>query len=182
MFIISVNVLFLSNSQQRLYLIHLRTGVYHKCQCPLFKQFTTIPLPLYLNLRVFIISVNVLFLSNSQRKSDSTFNHQGVYHKCQCPLFKQFTTKASLGRKVLRVFIISVNVLFLSNSQLKTNSSIFSTGVYHKCQCPLFKQFTTQSTGGTCSAWVFIISVNVLFLCNSQRLPDVPARSSGCLS
>ena len=41
------------------------------------------------------------------------------------------------------VFIISVNVLFLSNSQLEVNISAKEYGVYHKCQCPLFKQFTT---------------------------------------
>ena len=42
----------------------------------------------------------------------------GVYHKCQCPLFKQFTTMFHTLRSVDKVFIISVNVLFLSNSQL----------------------------------------------------------------
>ena len=44
----------------------------------------------------------------------------GVYHKCQCPLFKQFTTRVVLHLMLLRVFIISVNVLFLSNSQQET--------------------------------------------------------------
>ena len=41
------------------------------------------------------------------------------------------------------MFIISVNVLFLSNSQLLFTPILVCRGVYHKCQCPLFKQFTT---------------------------------------
>ena len=41
----------------------------------------------------------------------------GAYHKCQCPLFKQFTTLLRAGNENDRVLIISVNVLFLSNSQ-----------------------------------------------------------------
>ena len=66
---------------------------------------------------VFIISVNVLFLSNSQPLYLQPCNPGGVYHKCQCPLFKQFTTKHKHNPHNPRVFIISVNVLFLSNSQ-----------------------------------------------------------------
>ena len=42
--------------------------------------------------KVFIVSVNVLFLSNSQLNYVVKFNFKGVYRKCQCPLFKQFTT------------------------------------------------------------------------------------------
>ena len=41
----------------------------------------------------------------------------GAYHKCQCPLFKQFTTVKMHQIGVSKVLIISVNVLFLSNSQ-----------------------------------------------------------------
>ena len=66
---------------------------------------------------VFIISVNVLFLSNSQLCKCCTIKGDGVYHKCQCPLFKQFTTLVELYSRGGVVFIISVNVLFLSNSQ-----------------------------------------------------------------
>ena len=66
---------------------------------------------------VFIVSVNVLFLSNSQRGVQRFFDWHGVYRKCQCPLFKQFTTEPERVRKAEPVFIVSVNVLFLSNSQ-----------------------------------------------------------------
>jgi len=41
---------------------------------------------------VFIINVNVLFLSNSQQWKKAKNGVQGVYHQCQCSLFKQFTT------------------------------------------------------------------------------------------
>ena len=36
------------------------------------------------------------------------------------------------------VFIVSVNVLFLSNSQLTFAIGGSLPGVYRKCQCPLF--------------------------------------------
>ena len=45
-------------------------------------------------------------------------NNLGAYHKCQCPLFKQFTTAGLVAVVCVGVLIISVNVLFLSNSQL----------------------------------------------------------------
>ena len=55
-------------------------------------------------------------------------------------------------------------------------------GVYRKCQCPLFKQFTTDMLGMDYMLRVFIVSVNVLFLSNSQHyLVDV-TRYMGCLS
>ena len=92
-------------------------GVYRKCQCPLFKQFTTAQMPKMLLNAVFIVSVNVLFLSNSQLIVPSKFEVKGVYRKCQCPLFKQFTTVKELPHQSHAVFIVSVNVLFLSNSQ-----------------------------------------------------------------
>ena len=44
---------------------------------------------------VFIINVNVLFLSNSQRICADGWPIGGVYHQCQCSLFKQFTTYMS---------------------------------------------------------------------------------------
>ena len=69
----------------------------------------------------------------------------GVYRKCQCPLFKQFTTRDALALVKAEVFIVSVNVLFLSNSQPNINIERLQDGVYRKCQCPLFKQFTTRS-------------------------------------
>ena len=142
-FIISVNVLFLSNSQRYQILMASMFGVYHKCQCPLFKQFTTKRRDVSNMDKVFIISVNVLFLSNSQ--------HQ--HHHTSTPR---------------QVFIISVNVLFLSNSQHCTVIALPASGVYHKCQCPLFKQFTTAGQQNFHRVTVFIISVNVLFLSNSQ--------------
>jgi len=43
---------------------------------------------------------------------------QGVYRMCQCPLFKQFTTVFYYSSPRVAVFIVCVNVLFLSNSQL----------------------------------------------------------------
>ena len=43
----------------------------------------------------------------------------GVYRMCQCPLFKQFTTMEAAKAQELAVFIVCVNVLFLSNSQRK---------------------------------------------------------------
>jgi len=66
---------------------------------------------------VFIINVNVLFLSNSQLTVTSCYRFS--------------------------VFIINVNVLFLSNSQLYASTYGTNFGVYHQCQCSLFKQFTT---------------------------------------
>ena len=131
---------------------------------------------------VFIISVNVLFLSNSQRRSRLPSLCLGVYHKCQCPLFKQFTTPENRQNIFIMVFIISVNVLFLSNSQRVRDVFCFCCGVYHKCQCPLFKQFTTSMHSGGGCRWVFIISVNVLFLSNSQRSSSMSLSEAWCLS
>ena len=91
-FIVSVNVLFLSNSQLT----------------PIVYESITL---------VFIVSVNVLFLSNSQPNQTPFLLRKGVYRKCQCPLFKQFTTRGQRRHPFPRVFIVSVNVLFLSNSQ-----------------------------------------------------------------
>ena len=93
----------------------------------------------------------------------------GVYHQCQCSLFKQFTTKLIRLHRHRVVFIINVNVLFLSNSQLFQQFYVALEGVYHQCQCSLFKQFTTLSVASSRDALVFIINVNVLFLSNSQR-------------
>ena len=80
------------------------------------------------------------------------------------------------------VFIISVNVLFLSNSQPDTDADFAPLGVYHKCQCPLFKQFTTEEMLYALSGAVFIISVNVLFLSNSQQPVPSGSHPIGCLS
>ena len=131
---------------------------------------------------VFIISVNVLFLSNSQQKGNALSPCSGVYHKCQCPLFKQFTTSVPASEHNRMVFIISVNVLFLSNSQLIGGGYCSGFGVYHKCQCPLFKQFTTIDNNKLICHLVFIISVNVLFLSNSQRPSTASSTSRWCLS
>ena len=90
---------------------------------------------------MFIINVNVLFLSNSQLRRNGTFGVVGVYHQCQCSLFKQFTTPYCCQPPATRVFIINVNVLFLSNSQQWLQSLSNDDGVYHQCQCSLFKQF-----------------------------------------
>ncbi|MBQ6096406.1 MAG: hypothetical protein IJK99_01550, partial [Bacteroidales bacterium] len=68
-------------------------------------------------LMVFIINVNVLFLSNSQQYLVVRLRNCGVYHQCQCTLFKQFTTVFGVETEHTRVFIINANVLFLSNSQ-----------------------------------------------------------------
>ena len=92
---------------------------------------------------MFIVSVNVLFLSNSQPS----------------------VIMAAVG---VVVFIVSVNVLFLSNSHHLFAGLFFFLGVYSKCQCPLFKQFTTFAAGLGLAEAVFIVSVNVLFLSNSQ--------------
>ena len=80
------------------------------------------------------------------------------------------------------VFIISVNVLFLSNSQHIPNCDHARLGVYHKCQCPLFKQFTTAPGCTALRPSVFIISVNVLFLSNSQPEGEPGEPGLGCLS
>ena len=92
---------------------------------------------------VFIVCVNVLFLSNSQLGYCSQSIGLGVYRMCQCPLFKQFTTGQHDYPRTVEVFIVCVNVLFLSNSQLYGNLAVTGGGVYRMCQCPLFKQFTT---------------------------------------
>ncbi len=42
---------------------------------------------------------------------------------CQCSLFKQFTTFIGIVRKDLGLFIVCVNVLFLSNSQRVAHDS-----------------------------------------------------------
>ena len=117
MFIVCVNVLFLSNSQHAPMLRQRSTGVYRMCQCPLFKQFTTNFVLVVMVVMVFIVCVNVLFLSNSQRIGEETIVSRGVYRMCQCPLFKQFTTEEELRMLANEVFIVCVNVLFLSNSQ-----------------------------------------------------------------
>ena len=69
----------------------------------------------------------------------------------------------------MAVFIVCVNVLFLSNSQLPVLALINILGVYRMCQCPLFKQFTTFHDGEVYNRMVFIVCVNVLFLSNSQQ-------------
>ena len=120
--------------------------------------------------KVFIINVNVLFLSNSQRPAARPMPRMGVYHQCQCTLFKQFTTRMFTTFIHLWVFIINVNVLFLSNSQLPSFCNFKFDGVYHQCQCTLFKQFTTWGFFFMIKTTVFIINVNVLFLSNSQLL------------
>ena len=43
---------------------------------------------------------------------------------CQCPLFKQFTTLGVGKNACSLVFILCVNVLFLSNSQLDWHASV----------------------------------------------------------
>ena len=68
-------------------------AVYHQCQCSLFKQFTTFGVSVETVFELFIINVNVLFLSNSQRENLADVAIQAVYHQCQCSLFKQFTTR-----------------------------------------------------------------------------------------
>ena len=80
------------------------------------------------------------------------------------------------------MFIVCVNVLFLSNSQLTTKTPINNEGVYRMCQCPLFKQFTTGCAAAHTVVKVFIVCVNVLFLSNSQRQDRPSSRHSGCLS
>ena len=131
---------------------------------------------------VFVISVNVLFLSNSQRSCPHVAGSEGVCHKCQCPLFKQFTTSAKPPSTTPSVFVISVNVLFLSNSQQERIQGRPRYGVCHKCQCPLFKQFTTRQASKRRRSGVFVISVNVLFLSNSQPSVRCAALVSRCLS
>ena len=66
---------------------------------------------------LFIVCVNVLFLSNSQPLADRPCGESVVYRMCQCSLFKQFTTDGTLADEVAQLFIVCVNVLFLSNSQ-----------------------------------------------------------------
>ena len=144
LFIINVNVLFLSNSQRK----QLDGGhcsvVYHQCQCSLFKQFTTQGGGQRGEVPLFIINVNVLFLSNSQQCVKHYHLHSVVYHQCQCSLFKQFTTVLDMLQHFLPLFIINVNVLFLSNSQPRLGIVFQQPVVYHQCQCSLFKQFTTE--------------------------------------
>ena len=56
------------------------------------------------------------------------FNSLVVYHQCQCSLFKQFTTVSQHSGHSGGLFIINVNVLFLSNSQQVEDgsASVFS--------------------------------------------------------
>ena len=82
---------------------------------------------------------------------------------CQCPLFKQFTTGDVVVAEKTAVFIVCVNVLFLSNSQRGVCPCIGVLSDYRMCQCPLFKQFTTIVVDVRLAAQVFIVSVNVLF-------------------
>ena len=131
---------------------------------------------------MFIVSVNVLFLSNSQLKSILSIRWKSVYRKCQCPLFKQFTTLSHSCDSDIEVFIVSVNVLFLSNSQRADAVAFAVESVYRKCQCPLFKQFTTLLNAGISNTQVFIVSVNVLFLSNSQRASSASTTFLKCLS
>ena len=158
------------------------SGVYHQCQCSLFKQFTTCEVVNHFAVKVFIINVNVLFLSNSQPRIFRGLQNVGVYHQCQCSLFKQFTTIRRTVRHRLMVFIINVNVLFLSNSQLNSKHGSCINGVYHQCQCSLFKQFTTGCQLSILYFVVFIINVNVLFLSNSQLNLCIEFCNSWCLS
>ena len=64
---------------------------------------------------LFIINVNVLFLSNSQHWSFLYLMYPVVYHQCHCSLFKQFTTILLIANRCGLLFIINVNVPFLSN-------------------------------------------------------------------
>jgi len=101
---------------------------------------------------------------------------------CQCPLFKQFTTRMAAGSLLRLVFIVCVNVLFLSNSQPSASPPTPTIGVYRMCQCPLFKQFTTWGRVQPRTAAVFIVCVNVLFLSNSQQQRHNTHRPRRCLS
>ena len=152
------------------------------CQCPLFKQFTTRSHDSIDVVWVFIVCVNVLFLSNSQLTDRGNMKPFGVYRMCQCPLFKQFTTTSCVKEPQMGVFIVCVNVLFLSNSQRLTTSHRVLKGVYRMCQCPLFKQFTTLVLMGLYLYLVFIVCVNVLFLSNSQLIIAKHLNSHRCLS
>ena len=78
---------------------------------------------------------------------------RGVYRMCQCPLFKQFTTRLGVLSPTPLVFIVCVNVLFLSNSQHKAYPCNGGNGVYRMCQCPLFKQFTTEVLPQCTDVW-----------------------------
>ena len=127
--------------------------------------------------RDFLFHWHVLGHYNSGR-----YSHRGVYRKCQCPLFKQFTTSSMYKLRREGVFIVSVNVLFLSNSQPPRLLHRQGRGVYRKCQCPLFKQFTTGNLAFTAARAVFIVSVNVLFLSNSQHVYRKGTTIARCLS
>ena len=157
--------------------MYRRLGVYRMCQCPLFKQFTTNTPQRYNLFWVFIVCVNVLFLSNSQHEHGCNIQGLGVYRMCQCPLFKQFTTNTPQRYNLFWVFIVCVNVLFLSNSQHNLMTGEIKKGVYRMCQCPLFKQFTTKRGQDCHVRLVFIVCVNVLFLSNSQQ-PFTQCRES----
>ena len=117
-----------------------------------------------------------------------------VYRLCQCSLFKQFTTFDADEVRPIELFIDYVNVLFSSNSQLRSGvidamqsclsiMSMFSFQaihndetffdspvwvVYRLCQCSLFKQFTTLRGHPRRHTQLFIDYVNVLFSSNSQ--------------
>ena len=96
-----------------------------------------------------------------------------VYHQCQCSLFKQFTTEDRHEDCRHGLFIINVNVPFLSNSQLHHLQEFHLLVVYHQCQCSLFKQFTTNLRLTQLHHQLFIINVNVPFLSNSQPIPHL---------
>ena len=80
------------------------------------------------------------------------------------------------------LFIINVNVLFLSNSQRDGVTQSVGEVVYHQCQCSLFKQFTTRQIRRMCRPELFIINVNVLFLSNSQQKDKRISARKSCLS
>ena len=66
------------------------------------------------------------------------------------------------------LFIDYVNVLFSSNSQLRSYLTAQDEVVYRLCQCSLFKQFTTVAHRQGGNRQLFIDYVNVLFSSNSQ--------------
>ena len=87
-----------------------------------------IELNIFAPIVVFVINVNVLFLSNSQQTHGNSLYVAGVCNQCQCSLFKQFTTSWRLCYNMLMVFVINVNVLFLSNSQQTSNKHLHVMG------------------------------------------------------
>ena len=152
------------------------------CQCSLFKQFTTSGMRNWERDRLFIVCVNVLFLSNSQQESYCHIHWPVVYRMCQCSLFKQFTTVSLLNCGGHLLFIVCVNVLFLSNSQRWAVPWFRGCVVYRMCQCSLFKQFTTLLLKMFWVRRLFIVCVNVLFLSNSQLAGTFCFATVSCLS